>query len=136
MTASVLQQLARHPGTRQTAASLVVLCLLMQSVLAFLVTPMAVSHDTEAGKVTIVLCTLQGTKSVTVDMPEFASDGPEICPALELNHIAGSASLAAPPPALAPLSLARAVPVTALSTAHRALHYAAFSSRAPPVIPV
>ena len=126
--------MARQPRNRHWVGALVGLCLLVQSVLAFLVTPMTISHDTDNGSVTIVLCTLKGTRTVTMEMPAFASDDADICPALELNHIAGSANLTAPPPVLAPLSIAHPSIIDEPTMAHRSLHYAAFSSRAPPVL--
>jgi len=132
MKRPLLQHFAQSPHSRHLMVSLVALCLLMQSVLAFLVTPMTVTHNTDEDSVTIVLCTLQGTRSITVDMPAFATDEGDICPALELNHIAGSANISAPPPVLSMIPVA--VPVLARQpvSAHRTLHYAAFSSRAPP----
>lgn len=132
MSAITLQSLARQPRNRHWVGLLVGLCLLIQSVLAFLVTPMVVHHETEDTRVTVVLCTLQGTKTVTLDMPAFASDEADICPALELNHIAGSTNLLAPPAVLARLPLNPPTAIDDPISAHRSLHYAAFSSRAPP----
>lgn len=134
MEDSTLQRLAQRTETRYWVAVLVTLCLLSQSILAYLVTPMTVTHDTASGKVTIVLCTLQGTRSVTVDMPEFAADAADICPALELNHVAGSANLMAPPPVLSPIAVTQPLPLAQPAAAHRSLHYAAFTSRGPPVL--
>ena len=119
--------------TRRLPVAMVLLLLLVQSVTAFLVTPMTVDHDAREGKMTIVLCTLQGTRSITVDMPELAGDDPQVCPALELNHITGTASLTAPPPVLSLHNPPIGYTPTTLGAAHRTLHYAAFSSRAPPI---
>jgi len=112
--------------------SLVAFCLLMQSVLAFLVTPMTVTHNTDEDSVTIVLCTLQGTRSITVDMPAFATDEGNICPALELNHILGGANISTPPPVLSMVPVTVPAKKSQPVSAHRTLHYAAFSNRGPP----
>lgn len=134
MTPATHQLTLQHQSRRHFASALIVFCLLMQSMLAYWVTPMTITHDDAAGQMTIVLCTLQGTRTITIDVPEFAEDEPDYCPALELQHIAGTANITAPPPVLAALQAAIAPRPGRLSSAHRTLHYAAFASRAPPIV--
>jgi hypothetical protein len=123
---------ARSAVARQVAALLVVNILLMQSVMAYLVTPMTVAYNTDDGTVTVVLCTLQGSRTITLDLPELADEAPAICSALELNHIVGSVSLAPPSPVLSLAPASQQITAPVLLLGHKTLHYSAFASRAPP----
>lgn len=123
---------ARSAIARQVAALLVVNILLMQSVMAYLVTPMTVAYNTDDGTVTVVLCTLQGSRTITLDLPELADEAPAICSALELNHIVGSVSLAPPSPVLSLAHVRQQITAPVLMLGHKTLHYGAFASRAPP----
>lgn len=105
---------------------------LLQPVLAYLVTPV-LAHDAKGQQ--IVICTLKGAKSVRVDLPAIADQGgdAEHCSALKLYQMAGTAQLAEAP-VLPPVVLySIAVVDQTARHAHRALHFSAYSTRAPPV---
>jgi hypothetical protein len=103
----------------------------LQPVLAYLVTPL-VAHDAKGRQV--VVCTLKGTRLVTLDLPQLADNGDtEHCAALKLYQMASSVQVSEPP-LPAPLSLyAVALLDQTAERSHRALHFAAYSTRAPPV---
>jgi len=105
---------------------------LLQPVLAYLVTPIA-THDS-AGR-QVVVCTLQGTKQVTLDLPQLADNADtEHCSALKLYQMASSAQISRPPmPASVSLYVVALLDQTA-ERAHRTLHFSAYSTRAPPSI--
>ena len=103
---------------------------LLQPVLAYLVTPI-VMHDT--GGQQVVVCTLQGSKVVTLDIPQLAeNEQTEHCSALKLYQIAGTAQISQPPPIpVVSLYSIQALDQTAVHS-HRSLHFSAYSTRAPP----
>ena len=124
----------RRTGIRHRAFTAWVLIggFLLQPVLAYLVTPL-VAHDGEGRRV--VVCTLEGEKLVTLDLPQGADTEPsEHCSALKLYQMAGTAQVSAPPapPALSLYSVAL-LDQTA-DRPHRSLHFSAYSTRAPPAI--
>jgi hypothetical protein len=103
---------------------------LLQPVLAYLVTPL-IAHDAAGQQV--VVCTLEGQKLVTLDLPSAGEgQGSEHCSALKLFQMAGSAAPSSPllPPdvglyAIGPLDQNADHP-------HRTLHFSAYATRAPP----
>lgn len=105
---------------------------LLQPVLTYLATPL-VTHDTQGQQ--IVICTLQGEKSVLLDLPgPDADDGAEHCPALKLYQIAGTLQIVEPPlPPMLVLQMLHLLDQTA-EHAHHALHFSAYSTRAPPAL--
>ncbi len=117
---------------------LLVIGFLLQPILTYLATPVF-GHDAEG--VSVVICTLQGEKRVTLDLPSLAgtpdtSPAPldlDHCPALKLFQIAGAAAVSAP--ALGPALMLLAVTVVDQTAVlpHHSLHFAAYSTRAPPV---
>ena len=103
---------------------------LLQPVLAYLVTPILV-HDGKGKQV--VVCTLKGSKLVTLELPPIADeDATEHCAALKLYQFAGTAQVAAP--LLAPAVSLYAVELLEQTAAHQhhALFFSAYSTRAPP----
>jgi len=105
---------------------------LLQPVLAYLVTPI-VAHDGKGQQ--IVICTLKGSKLVTLELPALAdNDGTEHCAALKLYQLAGAVQISEPPvcPALSLYSV-EILDQTAAHQ-HRTLHFSAYSTRAPPVV--
>ncbi|MCP5316128.1 MAG: hypothetical protein H6955_21410 [Chromatiaceae bacterium] len=107
---------------------------LLQPVLAYLVTPVF-GHDARGQ--TVVVCTLKGAKLVEIDLPSIidSSTDPqasEHCSALKLYQMASATQVSAPPvvPAIALYSVAL-LDQTA-DQPHRALHFSAYSTRAPP----
>lgn len=125
----------RFTARRSVATLLVMLLLAMQSTLAYLVTPMTQS-DSGDGKVTIMLCTLQGLQEIEIDLGDDSStaNGNELCPALELHEIiatgvvdTGLTHSTPPTPRLLAL-----VPRT--TPDYRSENYPAFSGRAPPLV--
>ncbi len=105
---------------------------LLQPVLAYLVTPI-VAHDGKGRQV--VVCTLQGSKLVTLELPPLAdNDDTEHCAALKLYQIAGTAQVSQPPEtpvlALYAVQLLEQIPVHQ----RHALHVSVYATRAPPVV--
>ena len=83
----------------------------------------------------VVVCTLQGEKVVTVDLPPIVDNQDvEHCAAIKLHQMAGTTQASEPP----------AVPVAVLYSvelldqtarhAHHVLHFSAYATRAPPVV--
>jgi hypothetical protein len=103
---------------------------LLQPVLAYLVTPL-IAHDAAGQQV--VVCTLEGQKLVTLDLPSAGEgQGSEHCSALKLFQMAGSAAPSSPllPPdvglyAIGPLD-------RNADHQHLTLHFSAYATRAPP----
>ena len=105
---------------------------LLQPVLAYLVTPV-LTHDVKGQQV--VVCTLQGEKVVTLDIPQLADEQQtEHCSALKLYQMAGTAQVAEPPvvPPIA-LYIVQWSDQTA-EFAHHSLHFSAYPARAPPSV--
>jgi hypothetical protein len=122
---------ALSPRTQLLTTWILVVGFLLQPVLAYLVTPL-VAHDQQGQQ--IVICTLQGEKLITVDIPQLAGhDEAEHCSALKLYQMAGSTQVSAPPlvPAMT-LYAVEALDQTARHQ-HRHLHFSAYATRAPPV---
>ncbi len=120
---------------RKTAQALIALNLVLQCALTFMVTPMSVAHTSEDGnEVTIIICTLQGNRAITMEMPAFLGDTSESCPALTLDNIIGASALLQPPqfsatqlPEIPPVAMAnRMAPNTS--------RFPDFTSRAPPYV--
>jgi len=104
---------------------------LLQPILAYLVTPL-VTHDEQGQQ--IVMCTLQGEKLVTVDIPELARhDSTEHCSALKLYQMAGSTQVSQPPVVADVTLYAVEVLDQTAEHQHRYLHFSAYTTRAPPV---
>jgi hypothetical protein len=126
----------RYPaiGQRRRAVTswVLIAAFLLQPVLTYLVTPI-VAHDMQGQQ--IVICTLQGERLVTLDIPELAgSEDTEHCPALKLYQIASISQLSEPPAVPAIQLYAVAFLEQTASLAHHALHFSAYSTRAPPAL--
>jgi hypothetical protein len=117
---------------RSIATALVLLLLAMQSTLSYLVTPMTQTDDGD-GKVTIMLCTLQGLQEIQIDLGDSSSaSSNELCPALELHEIIATGVADAGlghNAAIVPRVIAWAPRPT---PDYRSENYPAFSGRAPP----
>lgn len=110
---------------------MLLLTFLLQPLLAYLVTPL-VTHDAQG--LQVVICTLQGERTVTLDLPGSTdTDKIDHCPALELFQIAGTSQISAPP--AMPVSTLYVVEVLhpSANVAHRRLHFSAYATRAPPI---
>ena len=120
-----------RPG-RAVIAWVLVVGFLLQPVLAYLVTPIF-AHDDQGRK--IVICTLEGSKLVTLELPQLADkDDTEHCSALKLYQMAGAAQVSEPPdsPEVS-LYLVEWLDQTA-GHQHHSLHFSAYSTRAPPTL--
>ena len=125
----------RVTARRSIVTVLVLLLLAMQSTLSYLVTPMTQS-DSGDGKVTVVLCTLQGLQEVEIDLGDGSNtvNSSELCPALELHEIIATG--------VVDTEFSRGtVPIPRVVTwaprptpDYRSENYPAFSGRAPPVV--
>jgi hypothetical protein len=105
---------------------------LLQPVLAYLVTPI-VAHDGSGQQ--IVICTLKGSKLVTLDLPALAdNDGTEHCAALKLYQLASAVQISEP--SVCPVLSLYTVEMQDQTAYHpqRTLHFSAYSTRAPPVV--
>lgn len=110
-----------------------VACFLLQPLLAYLVTPM-VSKDAKG--VHVVICTLEGTKEVFVELPSIdGQDNVELedCPALKLYQVAGATQISLPQPVPVVSFFVVAVIDPTADHEHHSLHFSAYSSRAPPL---
>lgn len=119
-------------STRLTVVGMLLAIFLLQPILAYLATPVLV-HDTKG--MSVVLCTLQGEKVIHVDIPGLSDDdGSEHCPALKLYQIAGTLQIVEPP--LAPMLVLQVLHLLDQTAdhAHHALHFSAYSTRAPPAL--
>lgn len=104
---------------------------LLQPVLGYLVTPV-IAHDKHGQQ--IVICTLQGEKRITVDIPELTTpEGTEHCAALKLFQMAGTTPVSKPP--AVPVAVLYAISMLEQTAGHQhhVLHFSAYSSRAPPI---
>jgi len=117
---------------RSLVAWVLIAGFLLQPVLAYLVTPI-VTHDVKGQQV--VMCTLQGNKLITLDLPQLAdNDQTEHCSALKLYQMAGAVQVSEPPvPPAVSLYSVQLLEQTAAHQ-HRSLHFSAYSTRAPPSI--
>lgn len=122
----------QYAATRRTSVLLITLLLLMQSVLAYLVTPIAISSESPKGAVVLVLCTLEGARSIAVDLPDLLEDDPTSCPALELEHIASGITMGAPPPVLSRGPKIAIYRASEPGQAEQTSRFYAFITRAPP----
>ena len=113
-TASVLYP--SLPASSRAALWLLVASFLLQPVLTYLITPV-VAHAANGEK--ILVCTLQGSKWVTVDLSGPGAEpasaglpGAEHCQALKLFQAAGSGLTLTPPalPVLARYAVAQPAP--------------------------
>jgi hypothetical protein len=105
---------------------------LLQPVLGYLVTPVIV-HDKHGQQ--IVICTLQGEKRITVDIPELATpQDAEHCTALKLFQMAGTTPIAEPPTVPEAVLYAISMLEQTAEHQHRFLHFSAYSTRAPPIV--
>ncbi len=106
---------------------------LLQPVLTYLVTPV-VGHD--LGGQHVVVCTLNGSKIVTLDLASDAVpafDNSDHCPALKLFQMAGAVQLSQPvAPPFRVLFAAHATDQTS-DRLHRSLRFSAYATRAPPI---
>jgi len=125
----------RRDGRRSGASIttwVLIVGFLFQPVLAYLVTPI-VTHDGDGRQV--VVCTLKGSKLVTLDLPQLAdNDETEHCSALKLYQMASAASVSEPPvPPAVSLYSVEIIEQTG-GHQHRSLHFSAYSTRAPPSV--
>jgi len=105
---------------------------LLQPVLSYLVTPI-VAHGGSGEQ--IVICTLKGSRLVTLDLPALAdSDHTEHCAALKLYQLASAVQISEPPvcPVLSLYSVE--MQDQTADHPHRTLHFSAYSTRAPPAV--
>ncbi|MCG6967449.1 MAG: hypothetical protein LJE59_13155 [Chromatiaceae bacterium] len=122
-----------HLGARSRRSATVwvlIVGFLLQPVLAYLVTPL-VTHDGKGQQV--VVCTLKGSKLVSLDLPQPADNtDTEHCAALKLYQMAGAAQISQPPapPCVSLYSIG--LLDQAAGRTHRSLHFSAYSTRAPP----
>lgn len=126
-------------GNRPTSLSppsrpvawLLVACFLLQPVLAYLATP---SVTRTADGVMVVVCTLQGEKTVRLDLPSPAHEpGTDHCAALQLFQIAGTGVTGQPLRAPALALFAIGVVDTPTPVRHALPVFAAYAPRAPPL---
>lgn len=103
---------------------------LLQPVLAYLVTPV-LTHDVKGQQ--IVICTLQGEKTITIDLPSLADESTEHCSALKLYQMAGAAQVSQPPDVPDVVLYAVQLVDHTAQLSHRRLHFSAYSTRAPPI---
>ena len=121
-----------YPRRVRTAALWVLIAgFLLQPILGYLVTPI-VTHDSDGHW--IVICTLKGQKIISVDVPQLADNiDTEHCSALKLYQMAGAAQISEPP-TLPPVVLFSVEwRDQTLTHEHRALHFSAYTTRAPPL---
>jgi hypothetical protein len=124
-----LRPMRRQPDT---VVWVLLAAFLLQPVLTYLATPL-VTHDTQGQQ--IVICTLQGEKSVLLDLPgPDADDGAEHCPALKLYQIASISQISEPPASPVVTLYAVEFLEQTASVAHHTLHFSAYSTRGPPAI--
>lgn len=105
---------------------------LLQPVLAYLVTPI-VAHDGKGRQ--IVICTLKGSKLVTLELPQLAdNDETEHCAALKLYQLASTVQISEPP--VCPVLSLYSVELLDQTAGHQhhTLHFSAYSTRAPPAV--
>ena len=122
---------ALSPRTQLLTTWVLVVGFLLQPVLGYLVTPL-VAHDQQGQQ--IVVCTLQGEKLVTVDIPQLAGhDSTEHCSALKLYQMAGSTQVSEPPVVADVTLYAVEVLDQTADHQHRHLHFSAYATRAPPL---
>jgi hypothetical protein len=117
---------------RRVVAWVLIAGFLLQPVLAYLVTPILV-HDGNDRQV--VICTLKGTKRVTLELPQRADhDETEHCSALKLYQMANTTQVSEPP--VSPDVSFYSVELIQQTGGHqhRLLHFSAYSTRAPPQI--
>ena len=111
----------------------VVLNILAYPLLTFLATPIA--HARDDGR-WVVLCTLQGVKSIYVSAEgKIAQSAPEeTCPALQLLHLVGSATCIAPPPLPVGMLYVLGMVDRLHVYAYLAPHISVYPPRAPPAV--
>ena len=115
---------------RTATAWLLAVSILLQPLLTYLATPLAGQHGN--GQWTVV-CTLQGEKTVFVELGPAPAEGPDACPALKLLQAFGTGSVAVPP-RLPALQLYASVAIaTPVDYPYIAPHFSVFPSRAPPL---
>lgn len=103
---------------------------LMQPVLAYLVTPI-LTHDIDGRQ--IVICTLKGEKTISIDLPQIAGEETEHCSALKLYQMASVAKISQPPAVPAVVLYAMQLVDQTARHGHHSLHFSAYSTRAPPI---
>lgn len=105
---------------------------LLQPVLSYLATPF-VAHN--ASGQTVVICTLQGSKSITLDIPAVEQlQNAEHCSALQLLHSLASTRPADPLPAMATLGQAVADSLVPVLEPLRKDLPSSYLTRAPPIV--
>lgn len=119
---------------QRATAWLLIVGFLLQPVLGYLVTPV-VTHDAKGQ--TVVVCTLQGERRVTLEFPPIVDKSSdqqdaEHCSALKLYQLSSMAHVSAPPFAPSLSLYAVAVAGQTADRSHRSLHFSAYSTRAPP----
>jgi hypothetical protein len=119
------------PRTRLVWTWILVAGFLLQPILGYLVTPL-IAQDPKGQQ--IVICTLQGEKLVTLDIPQLVDHGEsEHCSALKLYQMAGSTQVSAAPTVPQVTLYAIGLIDQTASHQHSRLHFSAYSTRAPPV---
>lgn len=119
----------RQSEIRVAVAWVLIGTFLLQPILTYLVTPL-IDHDAQGEQ--IVICTLQGERTVTLDLSDGEGESGH-CPALELFQVAGTSQISAPP--TMPVSTLYVVEVLqpTANVTHRRLHFSAYATRAPPI---
>jgi len=114
---------------RLHTAEVLVISILLYPLLSYLTTPLVSSHE---DGVWSVVCTLQGTQQVFIDLDGDPA-GPESCPALKLLQAAGTATPAMPPAMPGQFLYAASVAERQRQYPYHTPHLSVFSSRAPPL---
>ena len=120
-----------YPRRVRTAALWVLIAsFLLQPILGYLVTPI-VTHDNDGHW--IVICTLKGQKVISVDVPQLADNiDTEHCSALKLYQMAGATQISEPSTLPTVVLFSVEWLDQTLTHEHRALHFSAYTTRAPP----
>ena len=117
---------------RSATSWLLVAGLLLQPLLAYLVTP-TVAHTRDG--IRVAVCTLKGgQRDVVLELPAIddSTQAGDECPAIKLFQLAGIAQLPTLP-ALPAVVLERvSAPARVAERLRRQLHFSVYSSRAPP----
>lgn len=120
--------------TRVITAWVLIVGFLCQPILTYLVTPMQV---TDRQGFTAVMCTLQGTKKeIFIELPSI--DGEQVaaedCSAIKLIQLAGTTQVSQPVELSEVFLYAVGLVDQTADHQHHALHFSAYSSRAPPLV--
>lgn len=126
----------RTERARTAVTWLLILGFFAQPILTYLVTP-TVTQTREGFRA--VVCTLQGGyREVEIDLPSIDDTAKALdhCPAIKLIQLAGTVQPSEPPVPLHAVLYAVAVPDQPVSGRHPARPLLAYTSRAPPALPL